>query len=136
MQSLGLLVNFGLFVFIWTVQIIIYPSFFEVDEKRFAAWHDRYMTQVSFLAAPLMITQVLILGWLLIQSIPDPSLLAQSILVLFVWIVTVFVSIPCHRVLAVKKDGPQIARLVSSNWLRTAAWSLVALLDWLPEFRL
>ena len=81
-----------------------------------------------------MVSQLMIFGWLLIESGPQLVLIAQSVLVILVWAVTFFISVPCHNALSFKKDDLQIARLVSTNWLRTAAWSLVAVLDWFPIF--
>ena len=126
----SLVINFGLVVLIWIIQLIIYPTFYQVETARFVRWHMWYTTRISFIVVPLMVSQVMAFGWLLIKNGPLPVLVAQTVLVCLVWALTFFVSVPCHNALSVKKDDLQIARLVSTNWLRTAAWSLVAVLDW------
>ncbi|NNE98544.1 MAG: hypothetical protein HKN25_05935 [Pyrinomonadaceae bacterium] len=131
----SLLVNFGLAVLIWTVQLVIYPSFFEVEAKRFADWHNTYTTRISFLVLPLMVLQVVFFGLRLIEGGPQAITISQSVLVAFVWAMTFFASVPCHNRLSVKKDEIQIKRLVSTNWPRTAAWSTVVILDWYLIFR-
>jgi hypothetical protein len=38
----GRLLSFGLVVLIWLVQLIIYPSFGEIERGRFLLWHAGY----------------------------------------------------------------------------------------------
>jgi hypothetical protein len=45
-----------------------------------------------------------------------------------IWISTAFVQVPCHEQLSQGFDKAVHQRLVWTNWLRTAAWSLRALL--------
>jgi hypothetical protein len=45
---------------------------------------------------------------------------------LIAWFVTFTLSVPCHRLL--QKEGRRddvISRLVQTNWLRTAGWTVV-----------
>jgi hypothetical protein len=46
------------------------------------------------------------------------------LLLLVIWLSTVFLQVPLHRQLAAGFDSRSAARLVSSNWLRTIAWTL------------
>ena len=45
-----------------------------------------------------------------------------------VWLSTAFVQVPLHGKLAVRRDLAVASRLVNTNWIRTAAWSLRSVL--------
>ena len=46
------LVDFGMCVVLWLVQLVIYPSFLRVDSNDFLAWHKAYTSRVSFVILP------------------------------------------------------------------------------------
>ena len=122
------LIDFGLVVLIWLVQLIIYPSFHYVSAFEFQAWHGRYQTLISWFVIPMMFCQVWLVGReaLATRSLVDA---ASALLVAAAWIVTFTLSVPCHRALAqAGKDPAVIDRLVATNWLRTVAWTLVFVL--------
>ena len=123
------LFNFGIFVMIWMVQLIVYPSFRYVDEKEFTKWHASYTTRISFVVIPLMFGQVGMLGFLLFTNGGTIPLIAQAVLVSIAWLSTFLLSVPCHNELSKAKNPGQIERLVSTNWIRTVAWSLVVVID-------
>jgi hypothetical protein len=53
-------------------------------------------------------------------------------LVALLWGVTFLVSVPCHAVLSQGFDASAHARLVDTNWIRTAAWTArAALAGWM-----
>jgi hypothetical protein len=45
------------------------------------------------------------------------------VLLASVWLVTLFVQVPAHRRLGHGFEAEVHRRLVTSNWLRTAAWT-------------
>ena len=53
-----LCIDFGLFILIWMVQLIVYPSFRCIDANLFSQWHDKYTGLISVFVVPLMFTQV------------------------------------------------------------------------------
>lgn len=120
--------NGGLAVLIWLVQIIIYPGMHGWDKTRFADLHRDYARRISFIVGPLMLGQAALA---LHQIIEVPGVVAavQIALIAAVWSVTGLVSVPLHRRLSGGYDERAVDRLVASNWLRTAGWSLVFFLD-------
>lgn len=96
----------------------------------FADLHRDYSRRISVIVGPLMLAQAVLA---LRQVVIAPELVAvmQAILIAFVWSVTTFISVPLHRRLSSGYDARVINRLINTNWLRTVAWSLVSLLDWL-----
>jgi hypothetical protein len=45
-----------------------------------------------------------------------------------IWLSTALIQVPCHEVLSQGFDPVVHHRLVTTNWIRTTAWSLRALL--------
>jgi len=121
----ALSVDFAMFVLIWVVQVIVYPVFHQVKEAVFVSWHRKYCNQIGFFVLPLMFLQ-------LIEAASSSFFVGDTLAwlklfgVLGTWLATFAVSAPCHRILAKEGLQPQvIARLISTNWLRTFLWTLV-----------
>ena len=53
-----LAIDFGMFVLIWLVQLIIYPVLDEVSIEKFSKWHEIYCRRIAFVVLPLMIAQL------------------------------------------------------------------------------
>ncbi|WP_442505800.1 hypothetical protein SH528x_004609 [Novipirellula sp. SH528] len=123
------LVDAGLFVLIWLVQWIIYPSFEFCDPDRFKSWHTRYTQLISFFVIPLMFAQVGLHGWAIVS---DPSIAGwfAILCIAIAWGSTFVLSVPCHnRLQQHGYDVATIGRLVQTNWVRTAAWTAVLIVD-------
>ena len=119
------LVNFGMCVVLWLVQLVIYPSFLRVEPSELIAWHKAYTFRVSFVILPLMLGQLVIT---ILSVWEDPSILewVAFTFVLVCWILTFFVSVPLHR----KIEQNDITRetrqkLITTNWPRTILWSVI-----------
>ncbi len=121
-------INGGLTVLIWLVQIIIYPGMYGWDQARFVELHRDYARRIACIVGPLMLGQAVLALW---QMSTNPGLIAalQLVLIAAVWGVTILVSVPLHRRLSGGYDEQAVNRLVASNWLRTAGWSLVSVID-------
>ena len=52
----------------------------------------------------------------------------SALLLLIIWISTAFIQVPCHERLLGGFDQQVHQRLVKSNWIRTVAWSIRAIL--------
>lgn len=120
---ISLALDTGLLVLIWLVQLVIYPSFSEIESSRFRKWHARYSFRVSFVVVPLMFAQlgVSLLG--VIGSFGTLPLL-HLIGVGVAWLVTFLWAVPLHRKLGAEgKDPAAIAELVRCNGVRTVAWT-------------
>jgi hypothetical protein len=58
------------------------------------------------------------------QGVPLVAALAAGLCGAVTVAVTVAVSVPCHRSLSAGYDAGVLARLVRTNWWRTAAWTI------------
>ena len=125
----SLVVDFGLVVIIWMTQLVVYPSFDSVDASSFRSWHASYTRRISFVVVPLMIAQLGLHSQHLFE-VPSLASSGSWAFVILAWVVTFAVSVPCHRTLS--RDGKSdkvIARLIKSNWIRTAFWTWVFLIS-------
>ena len=124
----GSMIDFGLVVLIWLVQLIIYPGFAYCDRSSFISWHRKYMWLVSFIVAPLMLSQLLLKAYLLYIS-TDWQTGTSLLLVFLTWIHTFLRAVPLHNKLNIKGNEPALVEnLVRINWIRTAAWTVIWLL--------
>lgn len=126
---------------IWTIQLVHYPLFAHVSEPRFAAFHQAHTERISWLVVPLMGAELLLALALALGREVEPRWatgLALA-LVLLAWASTALLSVPLHNVVASAPEAERpalLARLVSTNWPRTLAWSArAALLFWLSGRR-
>ena len=129
LEALLLAVDLGMAVLIWLVQLIVYPTFREVDRQRFRSWHRDYRRRVSFVVVPLMLGQVGLHGAALSRDATGWGI-ASAVAIAGAWAVTFVRSVPCHAVL--QRDGADleaIETLVTTNWWRTALWSLAFVLS-------
>jgi hypothetical protein len=114
---------------IWCIQVVHYPLMDAVGGERFAGFHRRHSARISLIVVPPMLVEAAT-ALLLVMSVPPgvPRLLPALGLALLglVWASTFAVQVPLHSRLARSFDPKAHRRLVNSNWLRTAAWSLRA----------
>jgi len=123
------LVDFGLFILIWLVQLIIYPSFAFCAPEHFSRWHYRYTGLISLFVAPLMFSESGIYLWQAVVWRRWHDVLGVG-LVLVIWAATLLLSVPCHdRLQQSGFDLAVIRRLVRTNWVRTCSWSLLLGID-------
>ena len=119
------LVDFGMCVVLWLVQLVIYPSFLRVEPSELIAWHKAYTFRVSFVILPLMFGQLV---FTILSVLEDPSILewVAFAFVLVCWILTFFVSVPLHRKIE-QNDTTKETRqkLIATNWPRTILWSVI-----------
>lgn len=116
-------IDFAMFVLIWVVQVIVYPVFQQVAPSRFSAWHRSYCNKIGFFVLPLMIAQLIeaASACFFVGAVLDWTKMGA---VLGTWIVTFLMSAPSHRRLSKHgQDQAVIARLLSTNWIRTFLWS-------------
>lgn len=120
------LIDFGIVVVLWLVQIIIYPSFLRIDSRQLVDWHRSYTFRVSFVIMPLMLGQ---LGLAILGAIGEGAVLIDFVvlaLVLICWSLTFFVSVPIHRAIdAVNLSQKTLQALVRTNWPRTILWTAI-----------
>jgi hypothetical protein len=77
-----------------------------------------------------MTTELITSGWLAWAA--NSNIIMHQIgftLVVFVWIITFFVQVPLHNQLSTSRSSAAITKLVKSNWLRTALWTMKGILS-------
>ena len=108
---------------IWTIQLAHYPLFAQVGPETFQAYHKRHTKQITWVVAPLMLTEIGTAALMVLAAPPAPWLLASLVPLAFNWLSTWRVQIPLHEKLAAGFDPHVHQRLVATNWWRTAAWT-------------
>lgn len=84
---------------------------------------------MTWIVAPLMLAQVALVGWLVVSR-PSPRVCLAAVMVAVAWIATFTLAVPAHdKLQAGGLDGVVVGRLVTTNWIRTVAWTLAFLLS-------
>ena len=112
---------------IWFVQVVHYPLFDGVDHGRFAQYERRHTQRTSWVVLPPMVVELACAAALLVlrpDAVPHWMTILGLALVALIWAVTFGLSVPQHHKLLEGFDAQAHRRLVGTNWLRTAAWSL------------
>jgi hypothetical protein len=112
---------------IWFVQVVHYPLFALVGTDGFAVYEAHHTRQTSFVVGPPMAAEGLLAlalaGWFR-DDVGTPLALAGLGLLAVIHASTVALQVPAHRRLAAGADPETMRRLVRTNWIRTAGWSL------------
>jgi hypothetical protein len=124
---------------IWSVQLVQYPLFAEVESSQFPRYHEAHVRRIGFVVVPAMLIEA-ITGVALFWLLPvTPSLLLASTLLGTVWMSTFLLQVPIHRELSVSWSATSIRKLVRGNWIRTSSWTaraailVVATPHWLSQ---
>ena len=126
---LKLLIDFGLVVLIWMIQLVVYPGLTYYSESDLIAWHTKYTIAISTIVMPLMLTQAIIHGWQLFNDFSWIGVIT-AVLIGLAWGNTFFFAVPLHNKISAQQDVLEAAQsLVSINWYRTVLWSAVFLLS-------
>ncbi len=127
LDTLRLLIDFGLVVLIWLVQLIIYPGFSYYNGDQLVSWHNKYTKRITLVVLPLMLGQLMVYGSLLTE-IKSIFSIGGFTLVLLTWFLTFTVFVPLHKTID-KGEATQSTceRLTTYNWSRTILWSALFL---------
>ena len=112
---------------IWCVQIVHYPLFAQVGKAGFAAYETAHSNLITPIVGVPMLVELVTAGLLLFFRLPAIGLaetMAGLVLVVVIWLSTMFLQVPQHGILSSGFDTAAHQFLVTSNWLRTVAWSL------------
>ena len=108
-------------------QFITYPTFLHIDKDKFSEYHRKYVNNISFIVAPVMLIELLTLS--LIAYFSSEFLIIKSlILLLVIWLTTFFIMIPSHNRISKSFNKKEIISLINYNWVRTILWSFKLLL--------
>ena len=115
---------------IWVIQLVHYPIFDAIERgENDEAWRrfgDRHRTSISFVVGPFMAAEGATGIWIVLDPPGDASValpLVAGALMAVAYGVTAFVSVPLHERLTPAYDAQALAKLVSTNWWRTFAWT-------------
>lgn len=128
MEWIRLSVDSGLFVLIWLVQVIIYPSFRYIDSTKLNHWHRLYTRKILYFVGPLLFVQTAVIA---LQVLFDPLVyMVDGLLLGGVWIDTFFIAIPIHNAIdrgeSLEKN---ILKLLRVNRRRAFLWTSLLLIS-------
>ncbi len=116
---------------IWIVQVVHYPLFKAVGATAFPAYERAHVRRISFVVIPLMLAELgsaIVLLWNHPAAIPRREPVIGLLLLAIIWCSTALLQAPQHRLLQAGFDDRAYRRLVTTNWIRTIAWTLRSLL--------
>ncbi|MFA0962286.1 hypothetical protein AB9P05_10790 [Roseivirga sp. BDSF3-8] len=127
--TLALLITFLLTALltglIWTVQLVHYPSFLNVGSDSLSQYESLHRKRIFPLVGPLMVAELIATGYLTFTQLTNNYHILAALLLLPIWLHTWFFAAPAHFLLSkFGYDEKVIRRLVSSNWIRTLAWTI------------
>ena len=112
---------------LFMTQFITYPTFLHIDKDKFSEYHRKYVNNISFIVAPVMLIELLTLS--LIAYFSSEFLIIKSlILLLVIWLTTFFIMTPSHNRISKSFNKKEIISLINYNWVRTILWSFKLLL--------
>jgi hypothetical protein len=124
---LHLAATWGMVGIIWQVQLVTYPSFLRVGRGEFREFHTLHTSRITAVVGPLMGLEIMTAVALLAEN----PLLNSSVLFwvsLMLLLVnggsTLFLQVPLHSHLERNYDTRSLRRLMETNWIRTACWTL------------
>ncbi|MFN8792524.1 MAG: hypothetical protein ACK5Y2_13800 [Bdellovibrionales bacterium] len=114
---------------IWLVQLVQYPCFSNIARDQFHDFHNRHTAMMGVLVGPVMLIE---LASALVLTLKFEKLWILNLMPLcLIWYVTFRVSVPLHHQLSLNYSESAVQSLVSTNWIRTWAWTARAgLVTW------
>lgn len=112
---------------IWFVQIVHYPLFDHLAGDVAASYAYEHQRRTGWVVGPVMLIEMaaaVLLGLFRPPGVGLPLAIAGLALIALVWASTFFVQIPIHTRLLEGYDAALQRRLVVTNWIRTAAWTV------------
>ena len=125
------LVHFGITSYlvglIWVIQVVHYPLFREVGSESFPRYERSHTHRISWVVALPMMAEGICATSLVVLLRSGPLALYAWLgigLLSVIWLSTATLQMPCHERLSRGFDPMVHRRLVASNWIRTAAWTV------------
>lgn len=116
---------------IWTIQLVHYPLMSAVGEDHFSNYESLHTFRITILVGPLMLAELAAAVMLVLRrpaDVPSWAAWASLLLVGVVWTSTALLQVPRHSELQVSWNAASHAALVSTNWVRTWAWTARSIL--------
>tara|TARA_B100001109_G_scaffold60151_1_gene48849 strand:- start:478 stop:918 length:441 start_codon:yes stop_codon:yes gene_type:complete len=116
---------------IWTIQLVHYPTMRFIPKERFVEYHNFHSMRISFLAIPLMVTELgtsLILFYQNYNNAIQTIFLINLVIVALIWLSTFLIQVPLHNALSKEKQSEKLSKLICTNWIRTILWTARSIL--------
>jgi hypothetical protein len=117
---------------IWFVQAVHYPLFRNIAPVEFFGYYLGHQKSARWVLVPGMLLEAasaLLLVYLCPQILSQKFFAASLLLLGVIWFSTIFLNLPAHRQLRREGNGRRlVAGAITTNWVRTIAWSLRSLL--------
>ena len=116
---------------IWTIQLVHYPSMRFIPKERFVEYHNFHSIRISFLAMPLMLTELgtsLMLFYQNYNNAIQTIFLINLVIVVLIWLSTFLIQVPLHNALSKEKQSEKLSKLICTNWIRTILWTARSIL--------
>ena len=111
---------------IWFVQMIHYPLYRKIHDG-FVSYERAHLRRAAWLMGPVMIIEALTALFIIGLS---PNALSTKlatinlILLILIWISTCLLQVQQHHMLSVRFSKKIHQNLLSTNWVRTALWTV------------
>jgi uncharacterized membrane protein len=122
---------------IWFVQVVHYPLFANVGNEQFKTYEELHQRLTTWVVGPAMLIE-LATAVMLLKYLPEDSQTLAWIgvgLVAVLWLSTALLSVPAHNSLTVEYSTAAYQKLVSTNWIRTVAWTVRGILVLILTYR-
>ena len=123
--------SWGMVGVIWTMQLVHYPMLARLSALEPTTAAVDHQRRITWVVGPLMAAEGVTALVLLFER-PDSMSVAAAwgaaALLAVALLSTVLVQVPLHSRLADGHDDAVARALVSTNWVRTAAWTVRAVL--------
>ena len=127
LSQISFLVDAGLTVLIWMVQLIVYPSFVYYKTENLISWHQKYTLRIAIVVVPLMLFQ-LFYGLMISYYNPEINNIIYVSIVIFLWVFTFLGFAPLHfKISEGTFENKLLIKLINRNWIRTLLWSSLLL---------
>ncbi len=111
---------------IWFVQVVHYPMFDRVGPQQFAEYERIHQQRTTWVVAPFMLAELATaIGLVVIgpEGVSSAVIWCGLILLAAIWLSTALLQVPKHNLLKAGFATAVHRSLVSTNWIRTIAWS-------------
>ena len=111
---------------IWYVQVVHYPLMAGWPHDDFGRWEVSHRDLTAAVVIPGMMLEGVTATWLVIRppkGVAPWLLVAGAAALLGIWASTFLLQLPAHGMLTLGWDEGVHARLVATNWIRTALWT-------------
>ncbi len=110
----------------WFTQVVHYPLYSTIGGQEFSAYEKAHQKLTAYIVLPAMAIEAgtaILVAWKRPPTVEAWIPWAGLALVGAIWLSTFLSQAPQHEKLAKGYDPTAHALLVSSNWVRTVAWT-------------